>query len=65
MYPFEFKPKYGFINPKKIFVAMPFEEKYEKIFLDLIKPAVDDINEGLVDSDRLEPYNRLIVFQGR
>jgi hypothetical protein len=56
MYPFEFKPKRGFIDQSKIFVAMPFDDKYEPIYRNLIEPAVSDVNKSRKATDRLRLY---------
>ena len=36
MYPFNFKPERRSINDKEIFVAMPFDDKYDPILSKLI-----------------------------
>jgi len=56
MYPFDFKPKGGFIDQQKIFVAMPFDDKYEFIYKDLIEPAVSEVNKSLEENERLKLY---------
>jgi hypothetical protein len=56
MYPFNFTPKSGFIDFKKLFVAMPFHEDYEPIYIDIIVPSVKKTNETLSDSEKLEIY---------
>lgn len=56
MYPFNFKPKFGFINFKKLFVAMPFHEDYEQIYTDLIIPSVKKANESLTARGQLQIY---------
>ncbi len=56
MYPFNFKPKFGFIDFKKLFVAMPFHEDYEQIYTDLIIPSVKKTNDSLAPHEKLEIY---------
>ena len=56
MYPFDFKPKGGFIDNKKIFVAMPFEDHFENIFTELIEPALAVLNNSRSEHDRLFIY---------
>ncbi len=56
MYPFNFRPKGGFIDNEKIFVAMPFADEYEYIFQDLIKPAIKEVNKKLDQDKQLKPY---------
>ena len=47
MYPFDFRPEGGFIDPRLIFVAMPFADEYDNIYTDLIVPAIDKANLNL------------------
>ena len=56
MYPFDFRPKGGFIDARKIFVAMPFAEKYEPVYKDLIEPAVEKTNHSFGKDDQLCLY---------
>lgn len=56
MYPFDFRPKGGFIDDKKIFVAMPFEDRFEIIYTDLIEPAIFALNENRNPNDKLFLY---------
>ncbi len=56
MYAFNFKPKFGFIDFKKLFVAMPFHEDYEPIYTALIIPSVEKANESLAPNEQLEIY---------
>jgi len=56
MYPFDFKPNRGFIDQMKIFVAMPFDDKYEPIYRDLIETAVGDVNKSRKATEQLTLY---------
>lgn len=56
MYPFAFRPKGGFIDDKKIFVAMPFDNRFENIFTELIEPALSDLNKDRKDHEKLFLY---------
>jgi len=56
MYPYNFKPKFGFIDFKRLFVAMPFHEDYEQIYTALIIPSVEKVNESLASNEQLEIY---------
>jgi hypothetical protein len=56
MYPFDFRPKGGFIDTRKIFVAMPFADEYEQVYKDLIEPAVKKTNHSLGEDDQLCLY---------
>jgi DNA-binding cell septation regulator SpoVG len=47
MYAFEFKPKTQGIDHGLIFVAMPFEAKYDSIYNDLIVPAIKSANKKM------------------
>ena len=47
MYPFEFRPKGGFVDNRKIFIAMPFADEFEFIFKKLIEPAINKIRTYL------------------
>jgi len=47
MYPYNLKPKQKGINFREIFIAMPFEDKYDNIFCNLIQPATNRANELL------------------
>ena len=47
MYAYEFKPKRRGINYNEIFVVMPFEEKYEGIYSQLIISATEKANVSL------------------
>jgi hypothetical protein len=40
MYPYDFTPALGGLNPEEVFVVMPFESKYDQVFTDLIESAV-------------------------
>src|SRR3989338_10077591 len=47
MYPYNLKLRQKGINFREIFVAMPFEDKYNSIFYNLIQPATNRVNELL------------------
>jgi hypothetical protein len=47
MYPYKFKPENKGINFKEIFVVMPFGSRFDKIFDNLILPAVEHANNIL------------------
>lgn len=47
MYPYEFEPKRPGINHREIFVAMPFDPKYDDVFEVLIKQATEEANKRL------------------
>ena len=54
MYPYNFRPQNVFIDRNKVFVAMPFEKKYEYIYEDLVLPSIEKV---YYKSDiRLKPY---------
>ena len=46
MYPFNFKAKKAFVDLRKIFIAMPFDDKYEFIYTDIIIPAIKKVNSN-------------------
>lgn len=54
MYPYEFTPTRKGLNPEEVFVVMPFANKYDQVYNDLIKPAVDSAAKQLNRS--LSPY---------
>ena len=54
MYPYYFEPTLKGLNPEEIFVVMPFAEKYEPVFTDLVEPAVSMAGHGL--GRVLQPY---------
>ncbi len=58
MYPYIFKPSKKSLNYKEIFVVMPFDEKYNPIFTDLIVPAARKASAllGLGSGDQFTPY---------
>ena len=56
MYPFNFRPAKGFVDFGKIFIAMPFDDKYEPVFTELIVPAIEKINKNLSENDKLKFY---------
>jgi len=58
MYTYDYKPKRNGIDHSLIFVVMPFGDKYDNIYNDLIDPAVAKANEilGYEDSLSLRPY---------
>ncbi len=47
MYPYNFKSQQKGINFKEVFVVMPFKGKYDRIYTDLIEPAICKANEFL------------------
>ena len=47
MYPYNFVPTRLGLNPEEVFVVMPFDEKYEDVFTDLIDPAVRVVSTKL------------------
>ncbi len=47
MYPYDFRPKQKAINFTEVFVVMPFNEKYDQVFDELIEPATKKANELL------------------
>lgn len=47
MYPYDFKPKILGINHTEIFVLMPFDKEYNRVFFKLIRPATKKANENL------------------
>lgn len=56
MYPFNFRPSKCFVDFRKIFIAMPFDDKYEPVFTELIVPAIEKINKNLNENDKLKIY---------
>ncbi len=58
MYANDFKPRQKGINFREVFVAMPFEAKFDPIYNDLIAPAVREANVllHLPESQKLQPY---------
>lgn len=56
MYPFNFRPRRGFVDLRKVFVAMPFAEEYESIYKDLIVPAIKEVNDDLEENEKLTWY---------
>lgn len=54
MYAFDFKPKNNGIDHRLIFVAMPFDDKYDYIFNDLIEPATVSANIKLGNDENLK-----------
>jgi hypothetical protein len=40
MYPYDFTPRFKGLNPEEVFVVMPFAGDYDKIYTELIDPAV-------------------------
>lgn len=58
MYAHDFKPKRNGIDHSLIFVAMPFDDKYDSIFDDLIVPATAEANTilGYEDNLSLRPF---------
>jgi hypothetical protein len=58
MYPYNFTPKYLGIRHNIIFIAMPFADKYNWIYSELICPAIEECNKQLYLKERLklEPY---------
>jgi len=47
MYPYEYANAPISMDPYKIFVAMPFKDKYDDVFNVLIKGAISKVNEIL------------------
>lgn len=47
MYVYNFKPTFQSIEFRKVFIAMPFEDKYDNIFHKLIEPAVQLASQKL------------------
>lgn len=47
MYPYDFRPKRSGINHNEIFVAMPFNAKFDGIFSNMIVPATEKANAQL------------------
>ncbi|MEW6410328.1 MAG: hypothetical protein AB1488_09515 [Nitrospirota bacterium] len=58
MYPYNFKPQEAGIKHNKVFVVMPFDEKYDALFTSLIEPATKKANEilGFSGEMSLEAY---------
>jgi hypothetical protein len=58
MYAFDFKPKNNGIDHGLIFVAMPFGDKYDPIYNDLIEPSIKLANVTLDKENHLalEPF---------
>ena len=56
MYPYNFLPKRGFVDIYKVFVAMPFDDKYEPLFSGLITPAISQVNDSRPEEQRLHCY---------
>ncbi|MFH1974919.1 MAG: hypothetical protein ABIJ52_05065 [Pseudomonadota bacterium] len=54
MYAFDFKPTTNGIDHRLIFVAMPFDDKYDPIFNDLIEPATALANVKLNNNNNLK-----------
>lgn len=50
MYPYEFTPTRKGLNPEEVFVVMPFANKYDQVYNDFIKPAVDSAAKHLKHS---------------
>lgn len=53
MYPYDFKPSHFGINHREIFVIMPFDNKFDPIFNDLICPATKTANKKLNLSEQI------------
>ena len=47
MYPFNFEPSCPGLNPTEVFVVMPFDSKYDKVFTELIQPSVKLVETDL------------------
>lgn len=47
MYPHNFEPSLSGLNPEEVFVVMPFDSKYDKVFTELIQPAVKLVETNL------------------
>ena len=56
MYPFNYRPQRGFVDLRKVFVAMPFANEYEAVYTDLIIPAIKEVNNDLEDNEKLTWY---------
>lgn len=58
MYAFDFKPKHKGIDHRLIFVAMPFDNKYDYIYDNLIEPATALANDklGYTSGDLLHSF---------
>jgi hypothetical protein len=56
MYPFNFRPAKKFIDFRKIFIAMPFDNEYETIYTDLIVRAIEKVNIELNENEKLTYY---------
>ena len=54
MYPFNFEPSCHGFNPTEVFVVMPFDNKYDTVFTELIQPSVKLVMTNL--SRDLYPY---------
>ncbi|MBL7149592.1 MAG: hypothetical protein ISS80_05920 [Candidatus Cloacimonetes bacterium] len=61
MYPFNFRPRENFIDFYKIFVAMPFKDDYEYIYKDLIKKAIDVVNDERTKKKEI----KLKIYRGK
>jgi hypothetical protein len=47
MYPYNFSPTLKGLNPEEVFVVMPFATAYDKVYTDLIEPAVREAGKVL------------------
>lgn len=47
MYLFNFRQKKVFVDLQIIFIAMPFVDKYEFIYTDIIIPAIEKVNSKI------------------
>jgi len=56
MYPYHFRPKGYFVDMWKVFVAMPFDDRYQPVYTDLIIPSIDKVNKARQEGDRLTYY---------
>lgn len=56
MYPYNFRAQRGFIDMRKVFVAMPFADEYEPIYTDLIVPSIRQVNNGRAENEQLTWY---------
>ncbi len=58
MYPYNFKPQESGVKHNKVFIVMPFDDKYDAVFTNLIEPATKKANEilGFSEEMSLEAY---------
>lgn len=56
MYPYNFLQRKGFVDMRKVFIAMPFADAYEPIYTDLIVPSIRQVNNDRAENEQLTWY---------